>query len=288
MTDQTKTALLSKLRAPVADERALTEEKRKEFIRRTSYISEADRDTRAAFVDEIARATLASAPVAGEAVQLLRSIREQDYLSDTMRHRIDRLLTNAAPQASAELWRASDADALAWADRHNVEAVLKCAETARCAIDDARSLHMLTTPAPQACEAVELLRKAAEALAGYRREMSLLQSLDEQPCDAEKAILAVLSAQPPAEPLSNPKQFVLTAADERTAFEATYQADYDDPGAACEREHFGKGYRAGLSAQSAEKPAISSPSSAGNRCPELVPAYPETGNSHTDGGAVYG
>lgn len=42
----------------------------------------------------------ASAPVAGEAMQLLRSIREQDYLSDTMRNRIDRLLTNSAPQAS--------------------------------------------------------------------------------------------------------------------------------------------------------------------------------------------
>jgi hypothetical protein len=57
--------------APVAsapaDERALTAQQRKEFIRRTSYISEADRDTRAAFVDEIARAALASAPVAGEA-----------------------------------------------------------------------------------------------------------------------------------------------------------------------------------------------------------------------------
>ncbi|WP_148316747.1 hypothetical protein [Achromobacter xylosoxidans] len=53
--------------APVADERVLTTEQRKEFIRRASYISEADRDTRAAFVDEIARASLASAPVAGEA-----------------------------------------------------------------------------------------------------------------------------------------------------------------------------------------------------------------------------
>jgi len=41
--------------------------------------------------------------------------------------------------------------------------------------------------------------------------------------------------------------------DERTAFEATYQADYDDPGAACEREHFGKGYRAGMAAQSAKE-----------------------------------
>ncbi len=46
--------------------------------------------------------------------------------------------------------------------------------------------------------------------------------------------------------------------------------------------------RAALSAQPANKPAISSPSSAGNPCPAPVPAYPETGNSHTDGGAVYG
>lgn len=46
--------------------------------------------------------------------------------------------------------------------------------------------------------------------------------------------------------------------------------------------------RAALSAQAADKPAISSPSSAGNPCPAPVPADPETGNSHTDGGAVYG
>ncbi|MFY3079775.1 hypothetical protein ACOTF2_06980 [Achromobacter xylosoxidans] len=49
-------------------QRVLTTEQRNEFIRRTSFISESDRDTRAAFVDEIARAALASAPVAGEAV----------------------------------------------------------------------------------------------------------------------------------------------------------------------------------------------------------------------------
>lgn len=108
--------------------------------------------------------------------------------------------------------------------------------------------------------------------------------------------LAALSAQPAAKPLSNPKQFALTAAeniragapyddpafealcrehgiwgtaeaalcavfwrqraagaDERAAFEATYQADYDDPGTACELEHFGKGYRAGLAAQPAKE-----------------------------------
>lgn len=45
---------------------------------------------------------------------------------------------------------------------------------------------------------------------------------------------------------------------------------------------------AGLSAQPADKPAISSPSSAGNPCPTPVPAYPQTGKPHTDGGAVYG
>ena len=67
-------ALLSKLRAEgvqAGDERALTANQRKEFIRRTSYISEADRDTRAGFVDEIARAALASAPVADERISLL-------------------------------------------------------------------------------------------------------------------------------------------------------------------------------------------------------------------------
>ncbi|ALA45429.1 hypothetical protein ADP64_000041 [Achromobacter phage phiAxp-2] len=47
-------------------QRVLTTEQRNEFIRRTSFISESDRDTRAAFVDEIARAALASAPVADE------------------------------------------------------------------------------------------------------------------------------------------------------------------------------------------------------------------------------
>ncbi|PND31595.1 hypothetical protein C1I89_22440 [Achromobacter pulmonis] len=50
----------------------------------------------------------------------------------------------------------------------------------------------------------------------------------------------------------------------------------------------GEIFRVALSAQPANKPAISSPSSAGNPCPAPVPAYPETGNSHTDGGAVYG
>ena len=41
------------------------------------------------------RAALASAPAASEAVRLLRKIREDDFLSDTQRHRIDRLLASA-------------------------------------------------------------------------------------------------------------------------------------------------------------------------------------------------
>ncbi|AMG36286.1 hypothetical protein [Achromobacter xylosoxidans] len=75
--------------APVADERALTTEQRKEFIRRTSYISEADRDTRAAFVDEIARVALASAPVADERAltteQRKEFIRRTSYISEADR-----------------------------------------------------------------------------------------------------------------------------------------------------------------------------------------------------------
>ncbi|VFR96442.1 Phage protein [plant metagenome] len=51
----------------------------------------------------------------------------------------------AQPAASAEPWRASDADVLAWAERHLVENTLKGA-AARCAIDDARSMHMLAAP----------------------------------------------------------------------------------------------------------------------------------------------
>lgn len=49
--------------------------------------------------------------------------------------------------------------------------------------------------APQASDTVGLLRKAAEALAGYRREMSLLRAEDTQPCDAERAIIAALKTQ---------------------------------------------------------------------------------------------
>ncbi|MBO9333212.1 hypothetical protein GHR37_29240 [Achromobacter xylosoxidans] len=113
---------------------------------------------------------------------------------------------------------------------------------------------------------------------------------------------AALSAQPDAEPLSNPKQLTLTAADERTAFEATYQADYDDPGAACEREHFGKGYRAGMAAQSEAQtkdiPANllerlrhhaadkSNTAFARSTMSELAGYLSPT--QHNDGGAVYG
>lgn len=49
------------------------------------------------------------------------------------------------PAASAEPWRASDADVQAWAERHLVENTLR-GYSARCAIDDARSLHMIAAP----------------------------------------------------------------------------------------------------------------------------------------------
>ncbi|WP_315136788.1 hypothetical protein [Achromobacter marplatensis] len=49
-----------------------------------------------------ARAALASAPAASEAVRLLRKIREDDFLSDTQRHRIDRLLASAPNSTDTE------------------------------------------------------------------------------------------------------------------------------------------------------------------------------------------
>ena len=120
-------ALLSKLRAEgvqAGDERALTANQRKEFIRRTSYISEADRDTRAGFVDEIARAALASAPVAGEAptdAEIIDMAVEPlgiDY--DRMPYGIVKfaralLAQYAAPQASEAVRMDEDAERWRWA-----------------------------------------------------------------------------------------------------------------------------------------------------------------------------
>ncbi|CUI53217.1 hypothetical protein [Achromobacter xylosoxidans] len=92
-------------------QRVLTTEKRNEFIRRTSFISEADRDTRAAFVDEIASAALASAPVAGEALNDLQALQWAEkygiqwalHTPDAIREVIADAQRLAAPQASAEI-----------------------------------------------------------------------------------------------------------------------------------------------------------------------------------------
>lgn len=351
-------ALLSKLRAPVADE-TYTDENGTVWTRPTAWayaqVCKARDKWQAA----------ASDPVAGEAMQLLRSIREQDYLSDTMRHRIDRLLANAAPKASAPV--AGEAVLRIYAEGSS-RTVTEWLDGARDLPDGDYKLYA----APQASEAVRevagvtldgcletLFRvgehlginyaecrkqpgapsgvyiKAIEDRVSHARDTALEEAakLMERTSRGTGATLirAALYAQPAAEPLSNPKQFALTAAenirtgapyddpafealcrehgiwgtaeaalcavfwrqagqqradatdwsaiaaeaqverdaaraerdalivesqqraagaDERTAFEATYQADYDDPGAACEREHFGKGYRAGLAAQS--------------------------------------
>ncbi len=58
-----------------------------------------------------------------------------------------------------------------------------------------RAMRAAAPAARQASDTVGLLRKAAEALAGYRREMSLLRAEDTQPCDAERAIIAALKTQ---------------------------------------------------------------------------------------------
>lgn len=71
----------------------------------------------------------------------------------------------AQPAASAEPWRPSDAEAMAWAERHLVENTLK-SDAARCAIDDARSLHMLA--APVAAQAPQDERKPFAVLAVFK------------------------------------------------------------------------------------------------------------------------
>lgn len=147
--------VLSKLRAPVADERALPPLPKAAILWHSDFTNQTYYGYTADHMRDYARAALASAPVAGEAqpfavlsvhkngeirpfctgqaladapiqdherelqrkfgyelvtvyaapqaseaVQLLRQIREQDYLSDTTRHRIDRLLTGVEAQTA--------------------------------------------------------------------------------------------------------------------------------------------------------------------------------------------
>lgn len=94
----------------------------------------------------------------------------------------------AAPQAVPVAWRASDADALEWAGRHNVENTLKDPGAARCAIDDARSLHKLAAqPAAQPTDALanELQRLEAEIaqLRNYMQDKAARRRRNESSTD---------------------------------------------------------------------------------------------------------
>ena len=327
---------LSKLRAPVAD------------VPLTHRCANCDAVFQGAGCPSCRLAApVASAPVAGEA----RPVAVTDHQGNVhWRHgRKAGIALYAAPQAST-----ISGEAVAWEIPNPHLGSELTSHKARA--DEARRLgltvhELFRHAAPQASEAVDV----EEAFAGVDRLVAVRDAALEEAAvfleskkpgttialvvqafaDEVRSLKtsAALSAQPAAEPLSNPKQFALMAAeniragapfddpafealcrehgiwgtaeaalcavfwrqagqqradatdwsaiaaeaqverdaaraerdaliverqqraagDERTAFEATYQADYDDPGAACEREHFGKGYRAGMAAQSAKE-----------------------------------
>jgi len=226
--------------------------------------------------------------------------------------RIQRLVVNEESAHEYAEQQRLNAEAAGWDAKAHVRPLVygDAAPQASEAVDRSPNLQ-----GSQVDESAELQGIASEAVrdaraegfqAGLDKALEVLEHDDfatrmqsAQVIRSLKSQSAALSAQPAAEPLSNPKQFALTgteniragapyddpafealcrehgiwgtaqsalcavfwrqagqqraAGDERTAFEATYQADYDDPGVACEREHFGKGYRAGLSAQSAKE-----------------------------------
>ncbi|WYX08181.1 hypothetical protein WJ973_23850 [Achromobacter xylosoxidans] len=162
-------------------QRVLTTAQRNEFIRRTSFISENDRETRASFVDEIAHAALASAPVADEP-----TLFESWWASE--------IAANGGATIGADYrhWalRGWLARAPVAGEAHEPVAVTDHQGDVHWR--HGRKAGIALYAAPQASDTVGLLRKAAEALAGYRREMSLLRPVDIQPCDAERAIIAAL------------------------------------------------------------------------------------------------
>ena len=96
----------------------------------------------------------------------------------------------AQPAASADPWRPSNAEALAWAERHLVENTLK-GEAARCAIDDARSLHMLAAPIAAQPGMVSVARHDAN---NYCRILSALGMEEEGDPVAE--VERLVAAQP--------------------------------------------------------------------------------------------
>lgn len=173
--------------APVADERSL-----QAWAERFPEICDMER-LRDAWND-----ARASAPVAGEAVYTL-SVKGvfHNWKPTTAAFSIpdgehQLFLRPAAPQASTVAREAQKPVAWMLIGR------LKNSEPKFTLSDPAGIYESVYAPlyaAPQASDTIGLLRKAAEALAGYRREMSLLGPVDIQPCDAERAIVAALKPQ---------------------------------------------------------------------------------------------
>lgn len=256
-------ALLSKLRAPVADERAAFE---KRFsVPPENWTKSGGGGYRNIWIETRwegwrARAALASAPLDPEAAEvdfLVRVLEKMDtWRAEEWSELLERrpaILALLRPMVLASAPVAGDT--LSEQDRKQVEAFIDCDGLGAMIVEANRYSAVVRAlqsgyASPQASEAV-----------GDASDMDDLRS---------RVLAAIHDCA------------ALTPEDDES-WDEWYCAAFDLLGS-----RVGEIFRVALSAQPADKPAISSPSSAGNPCPAPVPAYPETGNSHTDGGAVYG
>ena len=60
--------------------------------------------------------------------------------------------TNPSDKQEAVVYAVSDEAAMQWVERHDLENIIRDPGTARCAIDDARSLHLIDAPLAQSAE----------------------------------------------------------------------------------------------------------------------------------------
>jgi hypothetical protein len=63
---------------------------------------------------------------------------------------------NPSDKQEAVVYAVSDEAAMQWVERHDLENIIRDPGTARCAIDDARSLHLIDAPLAQSSEMVYL------------------------------------------------------------------------------------------------------------------------------------
>jgi hypothetical protein len=92
----------------------------------------------------------------------------------------DNFKRHAAPTPSdkqeAVVYAVSDEAAMQWVERHDLENIIRDPGTARCAIDDARSLHLIDAPLATPSDKQEIA-ELRERIAELERDIALMQKL---------------------------------------------------------------------------------------------------------------